>query len=163
MKYNKLIINRGRRCPRLWRAEGLLRIKLRWTKGEYNIMSKKRILLVEDDRFILEMYAEKLNDVGFQVEKAEDGVVAVELAKKKNPDLILLDIIIPKMDGFEVLKALKKEQKLKNVPVILLTNLGQRQSIEKGLKLGATDYIIKAHFTPAEVIEKIEQILKKKE
>lgn len=122
---------------------------------------KKTILLVEDDRFILEMYAEKMQKAGFKVEVAEDGTAAFNKAKEVIPDVILLDIIIPKMDGFEVLKAIKSEINLKNIPVVLLTNLGQKQSIEKGLKAGASDYIIKAHFTPSEVLNKIEQIISK--
>ncbi|MFH1175424.1 MAG: response regulator [bacterium] len=125
-------------------------------------MSKKRILLAEDDRFILEMYAEKLQANGHKVDLAEDGATAIELAEKNTPDLIMLDIIMPKKDGFEVLASLKKDKKLEKVPVILLTNLGQRQNIEKGLKMGATDYIIKVHFTPAEVISKMEAVLEKK-
>lgn len=120
---------------------------------------KKTILLVEDDKFILEMYVEKMQKSGFRVEIAEDGAAAVKKAKEVLPDAVLLDIIIPKMDGFEVLKALKNDEKLKNIPVILLTNLGQKQSVEKGLKAGASDYIIKAHFTPSEVLDKLEQAI----
>lgn len=115
----------------------------------------KKILLVEDDRFILDMYKNKLEKSGFNVKCAEDGASAVRVAKEFIPDAILLDVVMPLMDGFETLEAIKKEDKLKNIPVILLTNLGQKKSVEKGLKMGAQDYIIKAHFNPSEVISKI--------
>lgn len=125
-------------------------------------MNKKKILLAEDDQFILGMYSEKMRNLGFEVIVAEDGSEAVKLAKERKPDIMLLDIVMPKMDGFEVLKAIKENEELKEIPVILLTNLGQKQSVEKGIKMGAADYIIKAHFTPSEVIDKVEQILKNK-
>ncbi len=120
---------------------------------------KKTILLVEDDRFLSEMYATKLSDGGFEVETAGDGQEALKIAKAKNPDLILLDIVLPKMDGFEFLQLLKNDATLKNIAVVILTNLGQKEEVEKGLKLGASDYIIKAHFTPTEVVAKVKKIL----
>ena len=120
---------------------------------------KTKILLVEDDSFLLGMYATKFELEGFQVILAEDGEKAVRLAKEELPDIILLDIILPKLDGFEVLKLLKGEPATSPIPVILLTNLSQREEIEKGLKMGARDYLIKAHFMPSEVVEKIKKVL----
>lgn len=119
----------------------------------------KRILLVEDDEFLAELYATKLKLEGFEVVLAPDGEKGVKLAKSKAPDLILLDIILPKMDGFEVLKEIKADPATKPIPVILLTNLSQKDEVKKGLSLGAVDYLIKAHFMPSEVVQKITQVL----
>jgi len=121
----------------------------------------KKILLVEDDRFILDMYKEKMGKENFEVRCAEDGASAIKIAKEIMPDIILLDVVMPLMDGFETLQAMKQDDKLKNIPIVLLTNLGQRRSVEKGLKIGAADYIIKAHFSPSEVVDKIKNIIEK--
>lgn len=122
----------------------------------------KKILIIEDDPFLSEMYLAKFVQSGFEVEVAFDGKMGLDKAKEILPDLILLDIVLPKMDGFEVLKEIKKENSiLKEVPVVLLTNLGQKDEVEKGVKLGADEYIIKAHFTPTAVVNKINKILSK--
>jgi len=120
---------------------------------------KIKILLVEDDSFLLGMYATKFEMENFKVITAEDGEKAVRAALKELPDIILLDIILPKQNGFEVLRQLKADQSTAKVPVILLTNLSQKDEIEQGLKLGAEDYLIKAHFMPSEVVEKIKKVL----
>lgn len=119
----------------------------------------KKILIIEDDTFLSEMYATKLTQAGYQVEVADEGQKGIEKAKASQPDLILLDIVLPKMDGFEMLKLVKEDNQLKNIPVILLTNLGQKSEVEKGLSLGASAYIIKAHYTPAAVVAKIKEVL----
>ncbi|HCM67807.1 MAG: hypothetical protein A2898_00030 [Candidatus Kerfeldbacteria bacterium RIFCSPLOWO2_01_FULL_48_11] len=121
--------------------------------------SPVKVLLVEDDAFLAGMYVTKLNLEGFQVTLASDGEQGLEEAKRVVPELILLDIVLPKKDGFEVLKELKKDSSLKNSKVILLTNLGQREDVTKGLDLGADDYLIKAHFMPSEVVEKIKKLV----
>jgi DNA-binding response OmpR family regulator len=118
-----------------------------------------KILLIEDDNFLVEMYTTKFELEGFNVVSAEDGQKGLSLAKTENPDIILLDILMPKMDGFSVLEELKKEEQLKDIPVILLTNLGQKEDVKKGFELGAAGYLIKAHFMPSEVVEKIKKIL----
>ncbi len=117
------------------------------------------LLLVEDDTFLGGMYVTKLSMEGFSVELATDGKTGLERAKKILPDLILLDILLPKMNGFEVLKDLKADSTTKSIPVILLTNLGQKEDVVQGLDLGATDYLIKAHFMPSEVVAKIKEVL----
>lgn len=120
------------------------------------------ILLVEDDSFISGMYLTKLSSLGFKVEVIEDGEAAWErLQKDPLPHLVLLDVVLPKKDGFEILEGLRKEDRTVSLPVILLTNLGQKPDVERGIKLGANDYIIKAHYTPTEVVEKITKLLKK--
>jgi len=121
---------------------------------------KAKILLVEDDNFLVEMYTTKFELEGFEVLSAEDGKKGLEMVKKENPDIILLDILMPVMDGFAVLDALKKDKTMADIPVILLTNLGQKDDVKKGFEKGAVGYLIKAHFMPSEVVEKIKKILR---
>ncbi|MBI2989666.1 MAG: response regulator [Candidatus Magasanikbacteria bacterium] len=117
------------------------------------------ILLVEDDTFLANIYKTKFEMEGFKVVVAINGTLALEEVKKKHPQLILLDILLPKMDGFSVLEHLKSDEKTKNIPVILLTNLGQKDDVDKGLALGAVDYLIKAHFKPSETVDKVKKVL----
>ena len=123
--------------------------------------SKIKILLVEDDSFLLSMYNAKFETENFEVVTAEDGEKAVKLALKELPDIILLDVMLPRMDGFEVLKTLKAEKDTRGIPVILLTNLSQKERVKEGLSMGADDYLIKAHFMPSEVVEKIKKLTNK--
>jgi len=120
----------------------------------------KKILIIEDDKFLRELISRKLSDEGFDVIEAIDGEEGIKKIKAENPDLILLDLILPGIDGFEVLSKTKENLNSASIPVIILSNLGQKEEVEKGLKLGAADYLIKAHFTPGEIIEKIKTILK---
>lgn len=120
----------------------------------------KKILLIEDDTFITDIYITKLKESGFEVILASDGEEALTKARENNPDLVLLDIVLPQLTGFEILKEMREFEHLNSVPIIILSNLGQKKEIEKGFKLGATKYLIKAHFTPSEVIEEIKDILK---
>mgnify|MGYP001558798579 FL=1 len=126
------------------------------------VSGKIKILLIEDDPFLLNMYATKFELENFKVTVADDGEKGVRAVEKEIPDIILLDIMLPKMNGFEVLKQLKAIKNFCNIPVILLTNLSQKNEIEQGLSLGAVDFLIKAHFMPSEVVEKIKIILKRK-
>ncbi|MBI4652655.1 response regulator [Candidatus Kuenenbacteria bacterium] len=123
--------------------------------------NKIKILIIEDDLFLRRLCQKKLEKEGFEVVLAEDGKEGIEQAKKNIPDLILLDIILPNTDGFEVLKILKEETSTKLIPIILLSNLGQKEDIDRGLSLGATDYLIKAHFSPQEIVDKVKETLKK--
>lgn len=125
-----------------------------------NNMEKKRILVIEDDPSLQKVLQEFLTADGFEPIEAMDGEKGAELAKKDIPDLILLDIILPKKDGYEVLKELKEDQKTKNIPIILLTNLGSPADVEKAIKLGATTYLTKADYKLEEVTRKIREILK---
>ncbi len=122
--------------------------------------SRKKILIIEDDRFLRELIARKLSDEGFVVTEAMDGEEGLKMVREIKPDLVLLDLILPSIDGFEVLSQMKEDEKLKSIPVIILSNLGQKEEVEKGLKMGAVDYLIKAHFTPGEITEKIKNNLK---
>jgi DNA-binding response OmpR family regulator len=121
--------------------------------------AKARILIVDDDAFLAGIYATKLELDGFAVLSARDGDEGLRLAAKEKPDLILLDVLMPKLDGFEVLKRLKEDPASKDIPVIMLTNLGQKEDVEKGMAEGAVDYLIKAHFVPAEAVAKIKKVL----
>jgi DNA-binding response OmpR family regulator len=119
----------------------------------------KNILVVEDDKFLRELISQKLLKEEYNVSQAVDGEEGVKKVKEEKPDLVLLDLILPGIDGFEVLAQMRQNKESSSTPVIILSNLGQKEDIEKGLKLGATDYLIKAHFTPGEIIEKIKSIL----
>ncbi len=123
-------------------------------------ITKKKILLVEDDTLISSMYKIKFKADGFEVVIASDGASALELAKKEKPDIVMLDIILPQLDGFTVLEELKKDQTTKHIPVIMLTNLGTTEDKAKGEKLGAIDYLVKASLTPAQVSQRIKEHLK---
>jgi DNA-binding response OmpR family regulator len=117
------------------------------------------ILIVEDDIFLADLYRTKFELEGFKVQVAYDGEKGLDLAKKNQPSVILLDLVLPKMSGFAVLEELKKDKKMKEIPVILLTNLSQKADVDKGLSLGANDYLIKAHFMPSEVVGKIKKLV----
>lgn len=120
----------------------------------------KKILLVEDEPFLIDIYTTKLKKAGFGVSVARDGDSALRVVKEEKPELVLLDIVLPHIDGWEILRKIKSNKELKEVKIIVLSNLGQKQEVEKGLKLGATKYLIKAHYTPTEIIEEIKNILK---
>ncbi len=115
----------------------------------------KNILIVEDDKFLRELITRKVTNEGFNVSEAIDGEEGIKKIKEEKPDMVLLDLILPGIDGFEVLSRMKEDSTLSSIPVIILSNLGQKEDIDKGMKLGAIDYLIKAHFTPGEIIEKI--------
>ena len=119
------------------------------------------ILLVEDDEFLTDIYHKKFEMEGFKTTTAENGEKGLEEMKKKKPDIVLLDILMPKMDGFTALERMKADPDTKDIPVILLTNLGQKDDVQKGLEKGANDYLIKAHFKPSEVVDKIKTVLGK--
>jgi len=120
----------------------------------------KTILIIEDDKFLRELIAQKLIKEGYDTSEAVDGEEGIKKIKEEKPDLVLLDLILPGIDGFEVLARMREESTLSSIPVIILSNLGQKEDVEKGLKMGAVDYLIKAHFTPGEIIEKIKNVLK---
>lgn len=120
----------------------------------------QKILIVEDDKFLRELIAQKLIKEGYNIAEAVDGEKGIKTVKEEKPDLVLLDLILPGIDGFEVLAKMKEDPKMAQIPVIILSNLGQKDDIERGLKMGAVDYMIKAHFTPGEIIEKVKAVLK---
>ena len=120
----------------------------------------KTILLVEDDETLRDMYTLKIEAEGYKLLTAADGEVGLALALANHPDVILLDIMMPKMDGFAVLTELKKDEALKQTPILMLSNLGQQADVDKGKQLGANDYVVKASMTPTQVVAKIKSYLK---
>lgn len=118
---------------------------------------KAKVMMIEDDKFLRDLAVKKITQAGYQMVTAVDGAEAVAVAIKEKPSLILLDIILPGMDGFEVLRNLKENTQLKNIPVILMSNLGQESDIERGTQLGAVEYLVKAHYTLDEIVEKIKK------
>jgi DNA-binding response OmpR family regulator len=124
---------------------------------------KRKILIVEDDEALLNLYDKKFANCGFQVIRAEDGEKGVNRAKEERPDVILLDIMLPVMNGFEVLKVLRKENILDNTPVVILSNYGETQNVTEGLVSGAVEYLIKVEHTPEEVLNIVNDALFEKE
>ena len=122
--------------------------------------SKPSILLMEDEEMLASMYKTKFEKEGFKIEIASDGEAGLAKAKSTKFDVILVDIIMPKIDGFAVLKELRAMEEYKKKPILMLSNLGQEEDIEKSKKLGATDYLVKANFTPSQVLEKIQSVAK---
>jgi len=122
---------------------------------------RAKILIVEDEPFLRKVISDECRERGYFVEEAIEGKEGLEKLKKEKFDLVLLDLLLPGIDGFEVLAQIKKDPELNKTPVLILSNLGQKEEIEKGLKLGAIDYLIKAHVTPSEILDKIEKILVK--
>jgi DNA-binding response OmpR family regulator len=121
---------------------------------------KSSIYIIEDDPMISQMYQIKLEASGYDIKAFLNGMEGLEFTRENPPDLLLLDIMLPQLDGFSILKELRASPKTKEIPIIILTNLGTDEDKKKGKEYGATDYIVKANFTPAEVQAKIEQYMK---
>jgi DNA-binding response OmpR family regulator len=121
----------------------------------------KSILLVEDDPFLVDLYSTKLKEEGFEVEIAISGREGLRKFKEKKPDLILLDIVLPDLDGWEVLGEIKKLNKLNDLKIVVLSNLTEKEDVKRAQELGAARYLIKSHFTPTEVVQEIKKILEK--
>ncbi len=119
----------------------------------------KLILLVEDDPFVVDIYTKKLTEAGFSVEVAQDKEEVFKKISEKMPDLLLLDIVLPNIEGWDLLKEIKEDLTFQDLKVAILSNLGQKSDVEKGMKLGAARYFIKAHYTPGQVVEEIKKIL----
>ncbi|MFH1192389.1 MAG: response regulator [bacterium] len=122
---------------------------------------KRKILIIDDDNFLINLYIKKFQDSGFEVFTALAGEKGIELAKKHCPDIIILDVLLPEMDGYDVLKELKRNSITASIPVVMLTNFFQKEDIDKFLKLDIKDYLIKSHFMPSEVVAKVEKALGK--
>ena len=119
----------------------------------------KKILFIEDESALQETFKDFLDQEGYQMVSALDGEIGLRLAKIEKPDLILLDLILPKKDGFEVLEELKKEEGTKDIPVIVLTHLEEMEDVQKAIELGARDYLVKANYSLKDVVEKIKKAL----
>lgn len=120
-----------------------------------------KILLIEDDKFFQNFYSLKLKEAGFEVETADDGLQGLDKIKASNPNLILLDLIMPGKDGFQVLVEKSKDENMKNIPVIVFSTLGQEQDVKKALELGASDFINKTFFDFNNLLTKVNLVLVK--
>ena len=122
-------------------------------------MKKQSVLIIEDDKFFRDLVANKLSKEDFEVLKARDSEEAFAILKRESPSLIILDLILPGLDGFEVLSLLKKDKKNGGIPVIVLSNLGQKEDIDRAKSLGAVEFMIKVNFTPDEIVAKVKRAL----
>lgn len=129
-------------------------------QGINNQQPGKFILVAEDDKFYASIYKVKLSKEGFQVAIAENGEQALQIARDKKPDLVILDLIMPGKDGFETLNEIRADQKLKDIKVLVLSNLGQEEDIEKVKKLGVVDYMIKTNVSIHAVVDRVKEVLK---
>ena len=115
----------------------------------------KKILLIEDEEIMIDLLQRKLTKEGYEVFIARDGEEGMRTLREKNPDLVLLDIVMPKMSGFEVMEEMIKDKKLVKIPVIIISNSGQPVELDRVQKLGAKDWLIKTEFDPQEVVDKV--------
>ncbi len=118
-----------------------------------------KILIAEDDKFLSRVLSDKLRRKGYKVYIASDGIEAINKIKREKPDLVLLDLIMPNKNGFEILEEIKIDEEYSDIPIIILSNLGQKDDVEKGKKLGVVDYLIKSNLSINAVVEKIEEVL----
>lgn len=125
---------------------------------ETNI-SKKKVLVVEDDQFLVKAYEIKLKKEGIEVWVARDGNEAISFLEREKPNIVLLDLMLPGINGFDVLLAIRKNEKWKDVPVIILSNLGQDQDMQRGKELGASEYLVKANTKISDIVEKVKKYL----
>ena len=117
------------------------------------------IVWIEDDNFLGSLISKKLSSEGYSVDYVNTGEDAIAKVKENRPDLVLADIMLPGMDGFEVLKQIKSEQELQDIPVILFSNLSQEEDISKGLNLGAESFLVKSNVVPDQIVSKIKEVL----
>mgnify|MGYP001586913111 CR=1 FL=1 len=120
-----------------------------------------KILIIEDDPFLLKLYKEILSDTGLEVEEALDGETGLRKVKDSKPDLILLDIMLPKMNGLDVLEKLKEGQSTREIPVVIITNLASEEDKKRAMDLGAISYMIKTEYEPDQVVALVKEIIKR--
>ncbi len=123
-------------------------------------VSGKRILVIEDDILLSDLLERKLAADGYGVLRAFDADQARRAIAKERIDAVLLDLVLPGSDGFSLLGEIKRDERVKHVPVVIISNLGQEEEVDKGMRMGATDYIVKANISPAQIVKKIVEILK---
>lgn len=118
-----------------------------------------KILLIEDDPLLVDIYTTKLKEAGFKTVLVDHAEKALEVIDAAKPDVILLDIVLPHIDGWEILQSIRQNSSFKDIKIIILSNLGEKEEIERGLRLGADQYLIKAHYTPSEVVQQIKNLI----
>ncbi|HTK04548.1 MAG TPA: response regulator [Candidatus Eisenbacteria bacterium] len=128
-----------------------------------NIAGKTKVLIIEDEPALRDIYSTKLKIDGFEVLEATDGVEGFEAAIQQSPAIVLLDVVLPIKDGFEVLKDLKANPKTRGIPVVILSNLGQGYEVKRGMALGAATFLTKANLTPVQIVEEVRKVLGKLE
>ena len=121
---------------------------------------KKKVLIIEDEELVAEILEKKLKEAGYNVEVARDGEEGLNKMRKRKPDLVLLDIIMPKKGGFEVMEEMRKDENLKDIDVMVISNSGQPVELDKAKALGAKDWLIKTEFDPQEVLDKVNNLMK---
>ncbi len=126
------------------------------------VQTRGTILVVEDDAFLRRLLVEKLSKEGFTIIEAANGKEALLSVSETLPLLVVLDLVMPEVDGFQVLEELRKNERTKNIPVIVLSNLGEQEYIERAKNFGADEYLIKAHYILDEIAAKIMEVIKKK-
>lgn len=119
----------------------------------------KTILLADDDPLLTDIYTKKLQLAGFEVGVAQSGDEIIKKLREEKFDLLLLDIVLPELSGWDILSKIREDEKLKELKIIIISNLGQKSDIEKGMKMGAVKYLVKAHYTPSQVVKEIQKIL----
>jgi len=122
---------------------------------------KQKVLMIEEDHFLRKIYRNKLTLAGFEFIEAINGMEGLNKVIFEKPDLVLLDLILPRKNGFDVLVGMKKNEKTKNIPVIIFSNLGQESDIKRGLSLGAKEYLVKSEVSLSDVVKKIKNLIKK--
>ncbi|RJQ30194.1 response regulator [Candidatus Parcubacteria bacterium] len=120
-----------------------------------------KLLIIEDDPFLLGILAEKIKEGGFDIDTAMDGEDGLNKIRKEKYDLILTDMVLPKNDGFKILEEMHSSEELKKIPVLVLSNLYDKNNIDKAILLGARDYIVKAYHTPEEIVLKVKTFITK--
>lgn len=124
-----------------------------------NSERKQKILMIEEDRFLRKIYRNKLTQAGFEFQEATNGEEGLNKVISEDPDLVLLDIILPRRSGFDVLIEIKKKMKYRDIPVIILSNLAQESDIKRGFALGAKDYLIKPDVSLSQVVQRVKECL----
>lgn len=117
----------------------------------------KKILIIEDEEIIYNLLQKKLSNEGYEARVAKDGQQGIDMLKQEKPDLVLLDIVMPRKGGFEVMEEMQKHESLKDVPVVIISNSGQPVELDRAKELGARDWLVKTEFDPQEVIEKVKK------
>jgi len=134
-----------------------LYIRMQFVIGVAKFM--KKVLLIEDEVNLQKTIGEVLRQEGFELIEAADGEAGINLAKSEKPDIVLVDLILPKKNGFEVIEELKRDPETENIKIIVLTNLGSSADVEKALELGATTYLVKANYALEDIVKKVRDLL----
>jgi CheY-like chemotaxis protein len=129
------------------------------TNGSEKGPIKAKVLIAEDDKFLSKVLSDKFTRKNYTAIIASDGIEAINKIKKELPDIVLLDLVMPNKNGFEILEEVKTDERYKKIPVIILSNLGQKSDLERGKKLGVVDYLVKSNTPINDIVKKVEEVL----